>query len=137
MNAEQYLKQIQRLDARIWNTKKDIELWKERAEYGGTDFGSERVQSSSNKSRMENAIIKSLGLEDKLKNDMKKRQEIMSVLDRLSETHIEPYNVLYKIFVLGLSYSEITRETGKSLSWVRDNRKIGLIELEKILGDKK
>lgn len=137
MNAEKYLEQIAILDRRIKNKTRDMERWRESAEYSSTDYGAERVQSSGNKSRMENAIIRSLGLEEQIKKDVAKRNSIIADLDRLSETHIEPYSVLYGIYVLGQAYKDIAVEMDKSLSWVRDNRKIGLIEVEKILEERK
>lgn len=137
MNAEKYLEQIAILDRRIKNKTRDMERWRESAEYSSTDYGTERVQSTGSKSRMENAIIRSLGLEEQIKKDVAKRNGIIADLDRLSETHIEPYSVLYGIYVLGQAYKDIALEMDKSLSWVRDNRKIGLIEVEKILEERK
>ena len=137
MNAEKYLEQIAILDRRIKNKTRDMERWRESAEYSSTDYGTERVQSTGSKSRMENAIIRSLGLEEQIKKDVAKRNSIIADLDRLSETHIEPYSVLYGIYVLGQAYKDIALEMDKSLSWVRDNRKIGLIEVEKILEERK
>lgn len=137
MNAEKYLEQIAILDRRIKNKTRDMERWRESAEYSSTDYGTERVQSTGSKSRMENAIIRSLGLEEQIKKDVAKRNSIIADLDRLSETHIEPYSVLYGIYVLGQAYKDIAVEMDKSLSWVRDNRKIGLIEVEKILEERK
>lgn len=137
MNAEKYLEQIAILDRRIKNKTRDMERWRESAEYSSTDYGTERVQSTGSKSRMENAIIRSLGLEEQIKKDVAKRNSIIADLDRLSETYIEPYSVLYGIYVLGQAYKDIAVEMDKSLSWVRDNRKIGLIEVEKILEERK
>ena len=137
MNAEKYLEQIAILDRRIKNKTRDMERWRKSAEYSSTDYGTERVQSTGSKSRMENAIIRSLGLEEQIKKDVAKRNSIIADLDRLSETHIEPYSVLYGIYVLGQAYKDIAVEMDKSLSWVRDNRKIGLIEVEKILEERK
>ena len=137
MNADKYLEQIAILDRRIKNKTRDMERWRESAEYSSTDYGTERVQSTGSKSRMENAIIRSLGLEEQIKKDVAKRNSIIADLDRLSETHIEPYSVLYGIYVLGQAYKDIALEMDKSLSWVRDNRKIGLIEVEKILEERK
>lgn len=137
MNAEKYLEQIAILDRRIKSKTRDMERWRESAEYSSTDYGTERVQSTGSKSRMENAIIRSLGLEEQIKKDVAKRNSIIADLDRLSETHIEPYSVLYGIYVLGQAYKDIAVEMDKSLSWVRDNRKIGLIEVEKILEERK
>ena len=137
MNAEKYLEQIAILDRRIKNKTRDMERWRKSAEYSSTDYGTERVQSTGSKSRMENAIIRSLGLEEQIKKDVAKRNSIIADLDRLSETHIEPYSVLYGIYVLGQAYKDISVEMDKSLSWVRDNRKIGLIEIEKILEERK
>lgn len=137
MNAEKYLEQIAILDRRIKNKTRDMERWRESAEYSSTDYGTERVQSTGSKSRMENAIIRSLGLEEQIKKDVAKRNSIIADLDKLSETHIEPYSVLYGIYVLGQAYKDIALEMDKSLSWVRDNRKIGLIEVKKILEERK
>lgn len=66
-----------------------------------------------------------LGLKKRRKKDIVKHNSIIATLDMLSEFRIEPYNVFCKIYVLGLSYKEITLEMDKSVSWVRDNGKIG------------
>lgn len=133
MDAEKFLKQIRTLDNRIWNTQKEIEMWKNKAEYGGIDYGRERVKSSGSKSRVEDMICKALGLQEQLEKDIKLRRSIIDALNRLSDVHIDGYSVLYEIFILGHSYKEIAVKNEKSLSWVRDNRASGLRELERIL----
>ena len=137
MNAEKYLSRIAILDERIKNKSRDIERWKQSAEYSSYGYDNVRVQTSGGKSKIEEAIIKSLTIEEKMNRDIKERKEIIATLDSISETHIAPYSVLYKFYVLGLDNKQIALESKKSLSWVRDNKRIGLDEIQKILEERK
>lgn len=119
MNAKEYLLQIRKIDKIINNRIEEAEHWRSVAT--GTTAYSEgdRVQSSGNKQKMENAVCRYLQMEAEVNEYIDKlvdvRQEILLTIENLPTAD---YEVLHKAYVQCKNFTVIAFEMGKSRSWV-------------------
>lgn len=135
MTAKEYMSQLEKLDAIIENKIREKERWQEIARGTGSSFSdAERVQSSGNPHKMQDAVIRYIGLENEIERYIDKlvdtRQEIISTIEQLNATH---YDVLHKIYVQRLSLKEIAAIKGQSYSWVTTMHGRALQNVQRIL----
>ena len=100
MNAEEYLEQIGYLDEVIEKKESQREEWFTKA-ISTTAPITERVQTSSNGNKLENATIKYMEEVEKIDNRVyelrKERQKILDTIEKLNNKN--QLGVLYKIYV--------------------------------------
>ena len=133
MRAEEYLRQIRKIDAMIVNKRRDHKRWVEIAEGLGGGFSvGDRVQTTRNLHRGENAVIEYISIEEEIKSLESKRNGIIEVIESLPYNE---YKILYEIYVEGYMLKEIAFHFSKSYEWVQ-KKKRGALKLVQIEIDK-
>ena len=129
-NEIRYLKRIEEIDTLIERTKEDKQRWLDIATSITASMGSERVQTSNNCQKMENAIINSMEYDEKIVELNKERDEIIKTIELLP---FKEYNVLYMKYVKGMNYDQIALANNKSYSWATSVHGRALQSLKKQL----
>lgn len=133
MTAEQYLRQIRKLDAVIVNKLKDHRRWVELAEgVGGFSVG-ERVQSTRNLHKGADAIGRYIDIETEINELRAKRNGIVAVIEELPP---DEYQVIYKEYVEGYMLKELPSKFKRSYDWCKRKKRDGMAMIQEIL-DKK
>lgn len=133
MKAKEYLLQITFLDSKIEGNKEKVKHYKETAESRTSSLTANKVQTSSSKQKMADAVCSYSDLEAIIKADEEKKQGIIDTISLL-----KPYEstVLYKRYVEDKSLWVISREMKKSYSWATKIHSSGLKNLQTILNEK-
>lgn len=130
MDARSYLEQIQKIDKMIENKMIEKEQWESIATGTAGQVSGERVQTSVNRSKMSDAVIKAIGIEKDIERLTKKRRQIMDVIERLPAAE---YDLVHKVYVQGLSVFEVAEEYGKSYQWGTKVHRSALRNVQEIL----
>ena len=138
MRAEEYLLNISKIDKLIENKIAEMENWKAIA-MGTTAYSEgDRVQSTSAKEKMADAVARYLDMEAEVNAEIDRlidtKQEVVSTIEKLK---IDEYDVLHKIYVQGKSLKEVAADRHRSYSWARGKRGRALANLQKILDGRK
>ena len=136
MTAEEYLEQIPKIDTMLINKRKDYKRYKDIADGCGGGFSvSERVQTTRNLHRGEDAIIEYISIEREIKELEKKRSGIIATLEKLPHNE---YKILYAIYVDGYKLKETPYifKPSMSYSWVKKKKADGLKLVQEFLNEK-
>ena len=136
MKAQEYLKQVEKLNVLINNKIAEKSQWKDIALGITGNSEGERVQSSGSQQKMADAIDRVIDLQNEI-NDM---------LDRLIDTRLEisrtiellnatEYDVLHKRYIQGMTFDEIGAIKKKSKSWATTVHGRALQSLQRILDE--
>jgi hypothetical protein len=138
LKAQEFLRQVRKLDLQITNKLIEKQQWKDIALGITANMDGERVQSSGGKSKMANAVEKCVdmeaeidGLVDKL-IDVKK--EVIHTIEQLDSP--TEYDVLHRRYIQFLSLQEIADHYRKDYGWATTTHGRALKSLQEIL-DKK
>ena len=100
MKAKDYLLQISKIDRLVENKIAELEHWQAIATGTTTFSDGDRVQSTGNKYKMEDAIIKCIEISNDLNEQIDRlvdtRKEVISTIEQLKPSE---YDVLHKIYV--------------------------------------
>lgn len=139
MEAKEFLKQPEKLDLRIKNKLIEKQQWKEIALGITANMDGERVQSSSNsKSKMAEAVIKCVDMEEEIDNlideliDTKK--EVIQTIEQLDSA--TEYNVLHMRYIQYLSLQDIADHYNRDYGWVTTTHGRALKSVQEILDEK-
>lgn len=134
MNAEQYVKQINKIDALILNKKRQHQRWVDVAEgmSGGFSVG-DRVQSSRNLYKTADAVARYIDIESEINALTEEKNGILATIEMLPE---KEYRVLCAFYIEEQSLKEIAFEFDKSYEWVKKKKRRALSLLQGYL-DKK
>ena len=132
MTAEDYLKQIIKYDEVITNKKKDYQRWKDIADGLGDFAVTERVQTSRNLHKGQNAIIEYISIEGEIKELERKRQEVINTIQSLP---YHEYRVIYKIYVEGYMVKELPSILNRSYGWVKKKKSNALNLVQKMIDE--
>ena len=152
MTGKEYVEQIKKIDTKIKN--KHIEKQLKKQQYldialsicsGGESVlikdakghevlhKMERVQSSHNGQKIENAVIDGVDVEIKFNKEIEeleaKKQSIIEDIEKLSEPE---YDVLHLLYVQHLTFDEAAERREKSKRWVASTHGTALQNLEKV-----
>lgn len=138
MDAKEYLLQVRKIDRIINNRIEEAEYWRSVA-MGTTAYSEgDRVQSSGNKQKMENAICRHLQMEEEVNRYIDKlvdvRQEILLTIENLPTAD---YEVLHKAYVQCKNFTVIAFEMEKSRSWVTSVHDRALQGVQRLLDERK
>lgn len=133
MTAKEYLLQIIYIDSRIEANKEKVQRLKESAEGTTSNLSPNKVQTSTSKQKMADAVINYSDLEKVIQADEEKKQGIIDTISLLN-----PYEstVLYKRYVEEKSLWVISREMSRSYSWVTKVHSTGVKNINKIINEK-
>ena len=129
MKAKDYLLQISKIDRIIENKIAELEHWKAIATGTTTYSDGDRVQSSGNKYKMEDAVLKCIEINDEINSEIDRlvdtRKEVINTIEQLK---LDEYDVLYK---------DVSAIMDKSYSWVTSKHGRALASLQRILDERK
>lgn len=148
MKAKEYLLQIRKVDRLIENKVAEMEHWKamaagttaysETVKIGNEMHAVEKVQSSGNRYKMEDAVLKYIEIGNEINSEVDRlvytRKEVINTIEQLKT---DEYDILHKIYVQHKTFQEVAVEKGKSYSWVTSKHGGGLANLQKILDERK
>lgn len=137
MKAKEYLLQISKIDRLVENKIAELEHWQAIATGTTTFSDGDRVQSTGNKYKMEDAIIKCIEINKELNAEIDRlvdtRKEVISTIEQLKPSE---YDVLHKIYVQNKDFQEIATAKKMSYSWVTSKHGRALASLQKILDER-
>lgn len=117
--AQIFLEQVEKLDARIKNKLIERQQWRDIALGITGNSDGEKVQSSGAKSKMADAVIKCVDMEaeiDSLIDELiATKKNVIQVIEQL-DSPIE-YNVLHLRYIQYKSLQEIADHYGRDYGW--------------------
>ena len=138
MKAKDYLLQISKIDRIIENKIAELEHWKAIATGTTTYSDGERVQSSGNKYKMEDAVLKCIEINNEINSEINRlvdtRKEVINTIEQLK---LDEYDVLHKIYVQRKDFKDVSAIMDKSYSWVTSKHGRALASLQRILDERK
>lgn len=138
MKAKDYLLQISKIDRIIENKIAELEHWKAIATGTTTYSDGDRVQSSGNKYKMEDAVLKCIEINDEINSEIDRlvdtRKEVINTIEQLK---LDEYDVLHKIYVQRKDFKDVSAIMDKSYSWVTSKHGRALASLQRILDERK
>lgn len=138
MTAQEYLSQIAKIDIMIENKSMELRRWRGIAENVTSSISGDRVQTSANPHKMENAIVNMIDIEPEVRaaiSDLKRqRKDIIKDIEHLTANEC---NVLYKVYVLQMDLKEVASSCdGKSYSWATTVHGRGLQSIQRIIDER-
>lgn len=137
MTTKKYLSQLFNIDSRIKNKNAEAEMWREMAtSIGVNSSDSDRVQKTSSKEKMADAVARAIDSEEEARKlatklvDLKKR--IISQIDAIENNLY--YNILVEYYLQNMSLSEISDQENYSYQQIKRKYKDSLAEFERLHG---
>lgn len=100
MKAQDFLKQLKKIDYIISNKMEEAKQWEAIATNTTAKMGGERVQSSGSKQKMADAVCEKVDILSEITGEINrllaKRKEIIEVLEQLDA---DEYDLMYKVYV--------------------------------------
>lgn len=109
IDAKNYLRQVEKLDARIKNKLIERQQWKDIALGITTSIGGDKVQSSGSQQKMSDAVIKCVDMEaeiDELIDSLiATKRDVIATIEKLDSP--TEYDVLHKRYIQFMTLQEI------------------------------
>lgn len=138
MKAQDFLRQVRKLDLQITNKLIEQQQWKDIALGITANMDGERVQSSGSKSKMANAVEKCVDMETEIDSLIDKlidtKKEVIQTIERLDSP--TEYDVLHRRYIQFLSLQEIADHYRKDYGWATTTHGRALKSLQEILDSK-
>lgn len=135
--AQNYLKQVEKLDTMIRNKLIEKDQWRDIALGITSHSEGERVQSSGSKQKMAEAIDRCIDMDEEINQLIDRlidlKRDVSSVIEQLNATE---YDVLHKIYIQYLSLYDVADMKGKTYSWVTTVHGRALQNVLSILNEK-
>lgn len=136
-NAQVYLEQVEKLDARIKNKLIEQQQWKDIALGITANMDGERVQSTGAKDRMSSAVIRCVDMETEIDslidNLVDTKKEVIQTIERL-DSPIE-YNLLHMRYIQYKDLQTISEFFGKEYGWATTTHGRALKNVQMILDE--
>ena len=130
----EYLDEIGKIDTIIANKLIEVKQWKELAQKITAELTPDKVQSSSTKQKMAEAIEKAMEIEQEIDTYIVKLYEVKKdILSKIEQLEVTEYDVLHKLYVQYLPLKAVAKAYGKSYSWACDMHTKATKHLEAIL----
>jgi hypothetical protein len=140
MKAQEYLRQLKKLDKLIENKLAERDQWFAITTAVTQRLSADRVQTSSNPHKMEDAVLKLMEVEKELDAAIDAfvdaKREIIATVTKLSETNETYYDVLHKIYVQYCTLDEVADLYKNSRSWVNQTHGRALGFVQRIIDEK-
>ena len=138
MKAQDFLRQLKKLDCLITNKLIEKEQWQAMATGISARVGGERVQSSGSQQKMADAVGRYIDLEKEIDRTVDAlidtKKDVISVIEQLSPIE---YDLLHKRYVQYMDLLDIADMYDKSISWVTTMHGRGLKHVQDILDSRK
>lgn len=135
--AQEYLEQVDKLNAMIENKMAEVAQWRDVALGITPHSEGERVQSSGSQQKMADAINRVVDLQAEINSMVDRligiKQEIIRTIEQLNATE---YDVLHKRYIQGMTFDEIGAVKKKSKSWATTVHGRALQNLNVILDER-
>ena len=138
MKAQDFLRQVRKLDLQITNKLIEKQQWRDIALGITANMDGERVQSSGGKSKMADAVNKCVDIEAEIDNlvdrliDVKK--EVIQAIEQI-DSPIE-YDVLHRRYIQFQGLQDIADHYRKDYGWATTTHGRALKSLQEILDNK-
>lgn len=133
--AQNYLKQVEKLDARIRNKLIEQRQWRDIALGITANMEGERVQSSGAKDKMAAAVDRCVDMEAEIDNlvdiIIEKKKEVVQTIEQLSS--VTEYNVLHMRYIQFKTLQEIADHYGYEYGWATTTHGRALKNVQSIL----
>ena len=135
MDAKCFLRQVEKLDARIRNKLIEQQQWRDIALGITANMDGERVQSSGARSKMAEAVEKCVDMEREIDGlidsliDTKK--EVIAIIEQV-DSPIE-YDLLHKRYIQKMQLQDIADEYGREYGWATTTHGRALKSVQDIL----
>lgn len=153
MKAQEYLRQIEKINSLIECTQSEIDFWKAMATKTTINMDGERVQSSGSKDSIAEAVCKYVEKEKECNKYIDQladaKREIIEVIRQLPSNE---FKVLHKKYIgkvikfpasvddpvetKYLTWDEIADEMNRSRRWVTEVHGRALVKVQKILDER-
>lgn len=133
--AQIFLEQVEKLDARIKNKLIEQQQWRDIALGITANMDGDRVQSSGAKSKMADAVEKCVDMEMEIDSlideliDTKKR--IIQIIERLDSA--TEYNLLHMRYIQHKDLQEIADHYGREYGWATTTHGRALKNVQRIM----
>ena len=138
MNAKDFLQRFKKLDKLIENKTVEAEQWHAIATNTTSNMSGERVDSSPNPHRTEEAIAKYMDLEAEAKRCVDAfiaaKLDAIRVIEQLSATE---YDILHKIYVQDFTLQDVAFKYGRAYTWATTTHGRALAHVQEILNKRK
>lgn len=135
--ADQYLKQVQKLDTLVKNKLIEKRQWYEIATGISPNMSGDRVQSSGSQQKMADAMNRYIDIEREIDAAIDAlvdaKREVLAVIEQLPATQ---YDVLHKIYVQGKDLQSVAEDYDQSKSWASTIKGRALQQANKILDER-
>ena len=135
MDAKAYLSQVEKLDTQIKNKLIEKQQWKDIALGITSKMEGDRVQSSGRKSKMADALDRSLDIENEIDRLIDRlidiKQDVIQIIESLDSPF--QYDVLHLHYIQYLSYQDIADKYGKSYDCIKQVHKRAIRNVQAIL----
>lgn len=134
--AQAFLARVEMIDALVQNKLIEQRQWKDLALSITANMDGEKVQSSSTTtSKMEDAIIKCIMVEEEIASAVERliaeKKRVVSTIEQLySPTE---YRVLHMRYIQYISLSDIAEKMGKDYTWATTTHGRALKHVQEIL----
>ena len=135
MKAQDFLRQVRKLDLQITNKLIEKQQWRDIALGITANMDGERVQSSGGKSKMADAVNKCVDIEAEIDNlvdrliDVKK--EVIQAIEQLDSP--TEYDVLHRRYIQFQGLQDIADHYRKDYGWATTTHGRALKSLQEIL----
>lgn len=134
MDARIYLLQVAKHDAIVQNKLDELARWKEAAVDVTSHISEASVKKSGISDKVGNSVAKYLDLDaeimETINTAMLKRKEIIETIELLP---VNEYDLLYKLYVRGMTLYEAVSEMDRSYSWGTTMHSRALKNLQNII----
>lgn len=130
MNAEQYIKRVNKIDALIRSKRRQHQRYVDAAEGSGGFSAGDRVQSSRNLHKSADAVARYIDIEGEIKALEGEKNGILATIERLPE---KEYLVLCAFYIEEQSLKEIAYDFDRSYEWAKKKKRRGLSLLQEMI----
>jgi DNA-directed RNA polymerase specialized sigma24 family protein len=133
--AQIFLERVEKIDTIVKNKLIEQRQWRELAMSISANMEGERVQSSSPKSKLENAVVNCVAMEDEIAEAVDKliaeKKKIVNTIEKLySPTE---YKILHMRYIQYISLSDIADRLDKEYTWVTTTHGRALKNVQKMI----
>lgn len=137
MKAQEFLQQLKKLDKMIENKLAEKEQWRSIATGITAPTNGERVQSSGNGQKLENAVIKFVDIEKEIDVCIDRlitiKQDVITVIEQLNTRE---YDLFHKMYVQFMTLQDVAEMYNNSISWAKGIHRSGLKKVQNILDNR-
>lgn len=137
--AQVFLERVEMVDTIIENKLIEQRQWKELALSITANMDGEKVKSSGSQSKMADAVIKCIAMEDEISETVdrliKEKQKTVQTIEKLySPTE---YKILHMRYIQYISLTDIADKLNREYTWVTTTHGRALKHLQSILEKEK